>query len=490
MLKKTLVFGTGSGWRKISKLFDYSKLTVTAFVDNNRAKTGKKLNGKTIILPDQIGSYQYDHILIASQYYKEIIPQLIGLKVPAAKIMPFYESASLFKYDWLDYIDPKYWSDQIVIKQFDECEIEIARRIREKRTNEATYLFERYEKFCSNELKCVLLKLLFSLEDHQEDEKIKTVKELIENELIKQKFPLEFPQSSYTRIEFQKKMVPSLISVIIPVYKDVDGLEDTLSSLKNQILKSNEYEVIVVNDGADPAITSLCNDYGVQVISHKPNRGSYYARNRGVEKSRGEFLAFVDADIKVPVDWLEKGVKALREYDYVAGDIKIDETKVKTLTNYYELKTAFPVRDFFLGGHYGPTANVFVRRRVFEEIGGFDERLQSGGDREFGERIFRFTSFKQAFLKNIVVLHPPRDYKALVKKFNRIYNGYNDMVRLYPERFRLPKIRFLDLLKEFFSPPINVIRDKSYPFSYIRICLFYWWIKNVKTYKKMRCMRG
>src|SRR5690606_1488969 len=204
----------------------------------------------------------------------------------------------------------------------------------------------------------------------------------------------------------------------------------TLSSLHNQTLKSNEYEVIVVNDGADPAITSLCNDYGVQVISHKPNRGSYYARNRGVEKSRGEFLAFVDADIKVPVDWLEKGVKALREYDYVAGDIKIDETKVKTLTNYYELKTAFPVRDFFLGGHYGPTANVFVRRRVFEEIGGFDERLQSGGDREFGERIFQFTGFKQAYCKDIAVLHPPRDYRGLIKKLDRVYKGKNDLARL------------------------------------------------------------
>ena len=88
-MKKVLVFGTESGWKRIKKILDYKKLAIEAFVDNNRAKAGKKLSGKKIILPCEIGNYQYDYILIASQFHEEIIEQLKGLKVPVEKIIPF-----------------------------------------------------------------------------------------------------------------------------------------------------------------------------------------------------------------------------------------------------------------------------------------------------------------------------------------------------------------------------------------------------------------
>lgn len=485
-MKKVLVFGTESGWKRIKKILDYKKLAIEAFVDNNRAKAGKKLSGKKIILPCEIGNYQYDYILIASQFHEEIIEQLKGLKVPVEKIIPFYACASLFKYDWLDYINPKCWQANIVIKKVAECEIEIAKKIREKNTEEAKNLLENYKKLPFNEVKYYLLKILILLEEGATE----AAKDEIIKGLEEQGFILRYTPSPYRQIVFKEKAIPSFISVIIPVYKDADGLKDTLTSLHAQSIGRDKYEIIVVNDGGDTAVNELCSNYKVRVVEHKPNRGSYYARNRGIEISRGEFLAFVDADIKVPVDWLEKGVKALNDYDYIAGDINIDETKVKTLTNYYELKTAFPVRDFFLHKHFGPTANIFVKRKVFEEIGGFDERLQSAGDKEFGERIFRFTGFKQAHLKDIAVLHPPRDYRGLIKKLDRVYKGQNDLARLYPERFRFPRVRFIDLLKEFFLPPAGVVYDRNCRFGYIKIFLFYWWIKNVKTYMRMRYIKG
>ncbi|HBT18097.1 MAG TPA: hypothetical protein DEB05_14215 [Firmicutes bacterium] len=478
-MKRMLVFGTGSGWENIRNIFDYSKLNIEAFVDNNKMKVGKKYGKKVVITPEEIKNYQYDFILIASQFYHEIIKQLMDLKIPRKKIMPFYEQASLFRYNWIGYIDPRYLEGRVILKKVDECEVEILRGIREKKVDIS--LLESYKELNFNRIKYNLFKELILLdENHRKDAKELSAK------LQNHGLYLKYVSSGHTQVVFREKTVALFISVIIPVYKDVVGLKDTLDSLSNQTIGRDKYEVIVVNDGGEPEIAELCKKYQVQVIEQKPNRGSYYSRNRGLEISKGEYLAFVDADIKVPTDWLKKGIHALKEYDYVAGDIRIDTTKIKSLANYYELKTAFRVNNYILFGHFGPTANLFVKKRVFKEIGGFDERLMSGGDKEFGERIYRFTNFKQSYNDKLFVIHPPRDYKGLLRKLDRVYSGHRQLAILYPERFKLQKIRFIDFLKEVFTSPRNVVHNKLYSFSCLKVLLFYWWIKNIDLYKRMK----
>ena len=297
-----MVFGTGSGWRKIRKIFDYKKLAVEAFVDNDRAKTGKKLNGKRIISPEQMENYQYDYILIASQFYEEITRQLSDMKIPTEKIIPFYKFASLFEYNWIEYINPKYLTASVVMKKIIECEMEIARKLRDENMGQVKRLFESYQKVHCDTVKSVLLKMLIMFEEKQ----IKEGADLIVKELNEYGFCLSYTPNRYTQITFKEKEVPSFVSVIIPVYKDAIGLKDTLESLNEQTIDRANFEIIVVNDGGDPDITALCEKYQVRVIEQKPNRGSYYARNKGLEISKGEFIAFVDADIKVPNDWLAK----------------------------------------------------------------------------------------------------------------------------------------------------------------------------------------
>ena len=157
--------------------------------------------------------------------------------------------------------------------------------------------------------------------------------------------------------------------------------------VKNQTL-SEDYEIIVANDGADKRITKICDKYNVKMVSISPNQGSYNARNRAIELSKGEYLAFVDSDITVVRDWLGKGKKALERFDYVAGDVIIDKSKLKNIAHYYEYCYGFPIKNYMHLRHFGVTANLFVRRRVFEELGGFDKRLRSGGDVEFGYRSY------------------------------------------------------------------------------------------------------
>ena len=132
--------------------------------------------------------------------------------------------------------------------------------------------------------------------------------------------------------------------------------------------------------------------------------------------------------------------KALERFDYVAGDVIIDKSKINNTAHYYEYYYEFPINHFMHRRHFGVTANLFVKRKVFEELGGFDKRLRSGGDLEFGNRVYISRNFKQVYKKEVRVIHPPRGYKALIKKMKRVTEGHIKLSELYPNRFQKPRL--------------------------------------------------
>lgn len=105
-----------------------------------------------------------------------------------------------------------------------------------------------------------------------------------------------------------KKNKPK-ISVIVPVYNAQDYLERCLNSIINQTLK--EIEIICINDySSDNSLKILenyaKNDKRIKIINHKQNGGESKARNTGLENVHGEYIAFVDNDDEIDLDFYEK----------------------------------------------------------------------------------------------------------------------------------------------------------------------------------------
>lgn len=95
------------------------------------------------------------------------------------------------------------------------------------------------------------------------------------------------------------KMDP-LFSVIVPVYNVEKFLSTCLDSLLNQGLGTDEYEIILVNDGSKDGSLSICEKYreiysNITVYSQE-NQGVSKARNFGLSKARGKWVMFVDSD--------------------------------------------------------------------------------------------------------------------------------------------------------------------------------------------------
>lgn len=116
------------------------------------------------------------------------------------------------------------------------------------------------------------------------------------------------------------------VSVILPVYNPGEGVIKCIKSLQNQTLK--DIEMIFVDDhGTDDSIDKImaaaASDSRIRILTYSKNMGPGFARNAGIEASRGEYLSFIDPDDYVAEDFYELLYKKAKEgdYDIVKGQI-------------------------------------------------------------------------------------------------------------------------------------------------------------------------
>jgi glycosyltransferase involved in cell wall biosynthesis len=70
---------------------------------------------------------------------------------------------------------------------------------------------------------------------------------------------------------------------------------------------------VVVDNGSDPPIGNLSENFSFAHCIREPKPGSYAARNRGIATSRAALLGFTDADCLPAEDWIECGIRAVQK---------------------------------------------------------------------------------------------------------------------------------------------------------------------------------
>jgi glycosyltransferase involved in cell wall biosynthesis len=165
------------------------------------------------------------------------------------------------------------------------------------------------------------------------------------------------------------------MTVVIPTLNRRDMLEDTLRGLMSQTVSPERFEVIVVDGGSEDGTRDMIEELAaiapMQIryteIPGK-NQGPAPKRNRGARMAQGSILAFTDSDCRPDPGWLQAGAEAMGDgVSIVQGTVLF-----KPEQDFGE----FPRQSQPSFGHPTvPTANVFYRREVFSEYGGFDESL-------------------------------------------------------------------------------------------------------------------
>lgn len=217
------------------------------------------------------------------------------------------------------------------------------------------------------------------------------------------------------------------ISVVIPSYNRLHSLTDTLEGLRTQSLDPCLFEVIVIDNGSSDGTFEAISGQARAVpfdlrVFRMPgeNRGPAPARNQGVEKARGEVIAFTDSDCRPHPKWLEQAWEAFRDdaLAFATGPVEFKPEQVDRL-GFFSRRT---VTAAFEHPTY-PTANAFYRRSVYLAYGGFQERLSfpdvfgqavEAADTDLAWRI-KDDGGKNAFLPDAVIYHevqniPPKQW--------------------------------------------------------------------------------
>jgi len=194
------------------------------------------------------------------------------------------------------------------------------------------------------------------------------------------------------------------ISVIVPMYNEARHITRTLDSV---ILAARvaavDYELIVVDNGSTDQGPQRARELGARVLLC-PGIGIGALRNRGAAVATGDCLAFLDADIEVPGNWLQLWQQTLAEQ---RADVFALDCAAPRCAPWFARAWQ---RRSLAGGQqvrqlqWMPSPNLCLPRAWFERVGGFDERLRTGEDKDFGLRLHA-AGARQISLSRPQVLH-------------------------------------------------------------------------------------
>ena len=198
-----------------------------------------------------------------------------------------------------------------------------------------------------------------------------------------------------------------LVSVIIPCYNQAHFLPEAIESALSQ--RNHAIEVVVVDDGSRDNIAEVVGRYPDILFVQQENRGLAEARNSGFRASKGEYVAFLDADDRLTPNAVEshlfcfaKNPQAgfvVGDIDHIALDGAYDGSPRWPLleSNHYE--------ELLRVNHVANTIAVMFRRSIVEQAGGFRQDCSPAEDYEL--------------LLHAARLCPSAHHRAVVAQYRR-----------------------------------------------------------------------
>lgn len=252
------------------------------------------------------------------------------------------------------------------------------------------------------------------------------------------------------------------VSVIVPVYNVEKLLERCLNSVLNQSFQ--DFELLLIDDGSKDSSGQICDNYAKKDqrvrVWHIPNGGQSAARNLGIDNVYGTYIAFIDSDDFVELDYLEQLYQPMVEYEadvvscrYIAYSKERDEEVKKIIqenqAKVYHFRTNHDVMQDFLEKEFKDDRNFpwesYANLYKTELLG--EIRFEVG--REFEDNFFNYQYFKKV-QKAIATSYIGYYYYANPTSKTRItfYEKQFDLIqqeRLIIEDVKIKYPEFIDL---------------------------------------------
>ena len=211
------------------------------------------------------------------------------------------------------------------------------------------------------------------------------------------------------------------VSVIVPHFSDLTRLDACLEALARQTFPPDDFEIIVSDNNSPQGEAAVRRAVACRArVTVTMARGAGPARNGGARLARGRLLAFTDCDCIPEPEWLQEGVAALADHDFVGGRMKVlvENPDRLTAVEAFERAYAFDNEDYVRRKAFTVTANLFCPREVFDRVGGFEVGVSE--DVDWCHRA-QAAGYKIGYAPRAVVGHPARrTWRELIVKWRRM----------------------------------------------------------------------
>lgn len=304
-----------------------------------------------------------------------------------------------------------------------------------------------------------------------------------------------------------------MISIIVPVYNSYKYLDFCLQSIQNQ--KYQDWECILINDGSSDGSGEICEkwaniDSRFRVV-HQDNSGVSKARNNGIRKAKGDFIAFIDSDDWINDDYLSNLVTNNNDIDLVLSGLidqygdrdAIINKPMREGVFRIERASAYILEDLLNKNLlYGPVVKLYKKKIIHKHNIYFPEDCSLGEDLVFNFKYLEYVKFfktvpiasynyrkdsQDSLFKKIHYNQFKTDYNhwkirynyflthdlltdnSLSKFMSLLWGLIYDGIFRY-ESLNYPSIKYLKFLNEI--PEIDILKNYTNIFNCSK------WIKN------------
>lgn len=282
-------------------------------------------------------------------------------------------------------------------------------------------------------------------------------------------------------------MLDKTLTVVICSYNGENILKDCINSLCNQTYNNKDVEIIIIDNNSDDKTSeialSFCKKKSYIKTYFEQMQGLSFARNHGLEKAKGKYVAYIDDDARVNKNWIEVAIDIIKnkEPDIFGGPVYpiFPEGKPEWYKNEYGVRgymgeTGWLKEGFIIG------SNMFFKKSLLIELGGFNPNLGMIKNKikyhEETELIYKaFELGKNVYYSNELALNDiiPEFKKHLLFFLSSWYFSGKDYNYLKKPNFNVddfPKlIEKIEIIFENFEKAVKTrnIDDFKFPENYV-----------------------
>lgn len=242
-------------------------------------------------------------------------------------------------------------------------------------------------------------------------------------------------------------MAKPTVSIVIPTHNRAELLKRAINSVLRQTFE--DFELIVVDDASSdntPEVVESINDGRIRYVRLKKNSGGPVARNTGIKKARGEFIALLDDDDEWLPNRLELQIEKFegleKDVGVVYGGFYYVSQDTGAILGKRIPRYRGNVYTHFLKENFVGSPTLLIRKECFKKAGLFDPELKSSQDWDMWLRIAKYYKFE--YVPAVVAKYYVHGHQ-ITFNMEKYISGRERFVWKYPDIYKNPQILSIHL---------------------------------------------